>query len=112
MLYTLSFTTNHQGVQPNEYHYICHNIIHAMWSNISYLLHSQQARRILKALVKRRTPTQLAKQLNMSTQGVSKIILKLRHRRLVTCLNPKDFSYRIYESNRYGKKVLRELENF
>lgn len=103
-------TVSTQGVKPNDYDYIPPVCTFAMWSDIGYLLHSVQGKRVLKVLQRKRTPGQIAKETGMSVQSVSKIVQKLRSRKLIKCLNPRDFSYRLYTITPKGKKALKMLE--
>ncbi len=83
-----------------------------MWSNVAYLLHSGIGQKVLKSFQKKKTtPGKVAKQLGISLQSSSKIVHKLRERKLINCLNPKDFNYRIYEVTPKGTKALKELES-
>ncbi len=81
-----------------------------MWTDISYLLHSTTAKKILSLLRKPKTPSDIMKILgNEDIQGTSQTMQKLKTRKLIKCLNPRSFSYRLYIITPNGKKTLKQL---
>jgi len=83
-----------------------------MWSDLAFLLHSRTSSRILKVLQKRKTTKQVTTELGLNIHSVSKTMQKLKARKMIKCLNPRDFSYRIYTITAKGKKTLKQLEMF
>ncbi len=80
-----------------------------MWEDIAFLKQSKTAIKILQKLDVPRTPTEIARALNVHQQSVSSTIKKLEARKLVTCLNPGNQNYRHYQSTEKGKNLLKNL---
>ena len=77
---------------------------------IAYLERGKVKYKILKELNTPKTPTILAKKLNTHRSGVSRILLELKNKELVKCLNPEDKRTRFYQITEIGKKLIEEYE--
>lgn len=79
-----------------------------LWEDIAFLKQSKTAIEILKRLQEPKTPSELAKQLNLHQQSVSNTLSKLLERGLVECITPKRHNYRHYLITEKGKKLLKK----
>ena len=77
---------------------------------IAYLERGKVKYKILKELNAPKTPTILAKKLNIHRSGISRILLELKNKELVKCLNPEDKRTRFYQITEIGKKLIEEYE--
>jgi len=77
-----------------------------MWEDIAFLKQSKTAINILKRLGEPKTPSELAKELNLHQQSVSNTLLKLQERKLVECVTPDRHNYRHYHVTQKGDKIL------
>lgn len=78
-----------------------------MWEDIAFLKQSKTAIDLLKRLEKPKTPSELAKELNLHQQSVSNTLSKLLQRKMVYCVTPERHNYRHYKINDKGKKILK-----
>jgi predicted transcriptional regulator len=83
-----------------------------MFNLISFVVRSKKRIALLKSLASPKTPTQLAKELNVHRSAISRDLLKLASRGLVKCLTPKEKVFRFYQINSKGQKILQEVEKF
>jgi predicted transcriptional regulator len=81
-----------------------------MFALISFVARSKKRIALLKALASPKTPTQLAKELDAHRSAISRDLLKLEKRGLVTCLTPTENVFRLYRISNKGQKVLKEIE--
>jgi len=79
-----------------------------MWEDIAFLKQSKTAIKILQRLDAPKTPTELARSLNIHQQSVSNTLKKLMTRKAVNCLNPDNQNYRHYIITDKGKKLLKK----
>jgi Mn-dependent DtxR family transcriptional regulator len=80
-----------------------------MWEDIAFVKQSKTAIEILKRLQEPKTPSELAKQLNLHQQSVSSTLAKLQERGLTECITPKRHNYRHYQITTKGNKILKVL---
>jgi DNA-binding MarR family transcriptional regulator len=80
-----------------------------MWEDIAFVKQSGTAIEILKKLQEPKTPMELAKDLNLHQQSVSKTLSKLVERELVNCVTPKRHNYRHYKIALKGKELLKKI---
>lgn len=81
------------------------------WALTTFFKRSATAKLILQKLVTRpKTPSELAKELNLHQQSVSKTLLKLAEFKLVTCINPNEPNYRHYTITPQGSSLLKKLK--
>lgn len=77
-----------------------------MWEDIAFLKQSKTAINILKKLTEPKTPSEVAKELNLHQQSVSNTLLKLQERDLVECITPERHNYRHYKITKNGQESL------
>ena len=80
-----------------------------MWEDIAFLKQSKTAVDILKRLAEPKTPSELAKELKLHQQSVSKTLVKLQKRKLVECITPERHNYRHYKIMTRGEQMLKKL---
>ena len=78
------------------------------WDDISFIVRNKNRRAVFEILDKPKTPTELAKGLNINIGFVSNILIELLERKLIECLSPNEKRNRYYRINKKGLK-LREI---
>ncbi len=79
------------------------------WELISFVNSSKNRKLILLKLEKPTTPTILAKELNLHRSVVSRSLIDLEKRKLVSCLNPESKKERYYKVTRKGEDIRKQL---
>ncbi|MBI4052894.1 MAG: hypothetical protein HY394_02555 [Candidatus Diapherotrites archaeon] len=64
---------------------------------------------ILKLLQEPKTPTDLKKIIGAHRETISRAILEMEEKGLVTCLNPKQPNFRYYQITNKGKNLLKKV---
>jgi len=77
-----------------------------IWDDISFIVRNKNRRRIFEALDKPKTPTELAKELNLNVGFVSNLIIELLERKLIECLSPNEKRHRFYKRTKKGNVLL------
>ena len=75
-----------------------------MYEEIARLKRSKTKLPILKQLVEPKTPTEVAKKLNLYQASVSRSILEMEKDGLVKCLTPNQRNFRHYQITKKGKQ--------
>lgn len=81
-----------------------------MYDLVSFVGRGGARRRVIKALIKPNSPTDLAKQLDIERSTVSRVILELTEKGLVECLTPNSRMGRYYRTTEIGRKVIDVIE--
>ncbi|MDO8633759.1 MAG: winged helix-turn-helix domain-containing protein [archaeon] len=81
-----------------------------MFEEIVALKRSKTKTQILKALFQAKTPTEVAKQLNLHQSSVSRSILQMEQAGLLKCVTPKERNFRHYLITEKGKKLLKIVQ--
>ena len=79
------------------------------WEDVSYVIASRTRKAILLKLDSPRTPTFLAKDLNINLANVSRALAELEDRGITICLTPKQRVGKIYSLTKKGKDVLGKI---
>lgn len=79
------------------------------WADYSFIIRSEHRKKVFENLDKPKTPTQLAKELNIDLGYISNIIISLIERNLIECLNPQEKRHRLYVRNKVGEKLYHEI---
>ena len=74
-----------------------------------YIKKGKLRRKIILELNKAQTATELAKKLNTHRSSISRTLLNLAKRDLVTCLNPQDDRERYYELTIKGNDIRKQI---
>ncbi len=80
------------------------------WEDVSYVIASRTRKAILLKLDSPRTPTFLAKDLNINLANVSRGLAELEDRGITVCLTPKQRVGKIYSLTKKGKDVLAKIK--
>lgn len=81
-----------------------------MYELVSFVARGSVRKKVLKALLRPNSPTELAKSLDIERPAVSRAILALEEKELVECLTPDERMGRYYRTSETGKKVLDVIE--
>lgn len=83
-----------------------------MLTEISYVTISSYRKRVMKSLddgdVK--IPTEIAKDSDIRSNHISKVLSELKARDLVECINPEVRKGRLYRLTDHGKDVVKNIE--
>lgn len=83
-----------------------------MLTEISYVTISSYRKRVMKSLddgdVK--IPTEIAKDSDIRTNHISKVLSELKARDLVECINPEARKGRLYRLTDHGNDVVKNME--
>jgi predicted transcriptional regulator len=77
-----------------------------MYDLVSFVSRGRVRKKVLNALLKPNSPTEIAKILEIERSTVSRTILALEKKGLVVCLTPMEKMGRFYQTSEIGKKVL------
>lgn len=81
------------------------------WQQVSYVIASKTRKAIVLRLESPRSPTLLAKDLNINLANVSRALAELEDKGIVVCLTPKQKVGKIYSLTKKGKHVLAKIKN-
>ncbi len=79
------------------------------WKDVSYVIASKTRKAIVLKLDSPRTPTFLAKDLNINLANVSRALTELEEKGIAVCLTPKQRVGKIYSLTKKGKNVLDKI---
>ncbi len=80
------------------------------WELVSFVNRSQQRKKILSALEKPITPSQLSKETGLYLTHVSRALKELTEKGLAECLTPKERVEKYYRITALGKNVLNKIK--
>ncbi|WP_292370638.1 winged helix-turn-helix domain-containing protein [Methanoregula sp. UBA64] len=81
-----------------------------MYDLVSFVGRGRVRKKVLQALAKPNSPTDLAKQLDIERSTISRAIIELTEKGLVECLTPDERMGRYYRITDVGKKVVNIIE--
>jgi DNA-binding transcriptional ArsR family regulator len=81
-----------------------------MYELVSFVARGAVRKKVLKALLRPNSPTELARTLDIERPSVSRTILALEKAGLVECLTPDERMGRFYRTTGTGKKVIDIIE--
>jgi DNA-binding MarR family transcriptional regulator len=76
------------------------------WENYAFVLRGKIRLKVLLALNKPKTPTQLSKELRIGLVQISRALKELSDRNLVRCINPNDKIGRLYVRTEDGNEIV------
>lgn len=79
------------------------------WDEVSYVIASKTRKSILARLDTPRTPTFLARDLNINLANVSRALSELENKKIIVCLTPEQKVGKIYSLTKKGKDVLDKM---
>jgi predicted transcriptional regulator len=80
------------------------------WKLYSFVVRSEQRRKIILSLEKPKTPTQIAQEIKASVSHVSRALSQFAEKEIVECLTPKEKVGRVYTLTKAGKEILKHLK--
>lgn len=80
------------------------------WDNISFIVRNKNRKAVFEMLDKPKTPTQLAREININIGFVSNILIELLDRKLIECLTPNEVRNRFYRISKKGKRIKEKIE--
>lgn len=75
------------------------------WDDISFIVRNKNRKAVFEGLDKPKTPTEIAKELEINTGFVSNILIELLDRGLIECLSPNEKRNRFYRISKKGQKL-------
>ena len=81
------------------------------WDEISYVVASKTRKSIVLKLETPRTPTFLAKDLNLNLANVSRSLSELENKGVIVCLTPDKRTGKIYSLTKKGTQTLETIKN-
>ena len=81
------------------------------WDDISYVVASKTRKSIMLKLETPRTPTFIAKDLNLNLANVSRSLSELEDKGMIVCLTPDQRTGKIYSLTKKGNKALETIKN-
>lgn len=76
------------------------------WSKYAFVLRGKVRLKILIALNKPKTPTQLSKELKINLAQVSRTLKELSDNKLIECINPQNKTGRLYVRTKEGNEIV------
>lgn len=80
------------------------------WELVSFVNRSHQRKKILSALQKPITPSQLSRATGLYLTHVSRALKELADKGLVECLTPKERVEKYYRTTALGRSVLTKIK--
>lgn len=81
------------------------------WDDVSYVVASKTRKSIMLKLETPRTPTFLAKELEINLANISRALTELEEKGIVVCLTPEQRVGKIYSLTKKGIKVSGTIED-
>ena len=81
------------------------------WGDYSFVMRSEHRKNVFLALSEPKTPTDLARELELNIGYMSNIIISLLDRKLIECLNPEEKRYRLYKRTKRGEELAKEIKD-
>ena len=70
-----------------------------------WVVRGKQRKRILRVMSKEKIPTQIKDETKISLNNVSDVLRELRKKKIVTCVNPKEKTGRLYKLTPKGMRI-------
>jgi predicted transcriptional regulator len=80
------------------------------WNDVSYVIASKTRKSIILKLETPRTPTFLAKDLDLNLANISRALTELEDKDIVVCLTPKQKVGKIYSLTKKGKDIILKIK--
>ncbi len=80
------------------------------WNDVSYVIASKTRKAVILKLDTPRTPTFLAKDLDLNLANISRAITELEDKGIVVCLTPKQKVGKIYSVTKKGKDIVSKIQ--
>ncbi|HZS74055.1 MAG TPA: winged helix-turn-helix domain-containing protein [Candidatus Nitrosotalea sp.] len=80
------------------------------WDEVSFIIASKTRKAVISRLETPRTPTFLAKDLDLNLANISRAITELEDKGIVVCLTPQQKVGRIYSLTKKGKDIVVKVQ--
>lgn len=80
------------------------------WDKFSFVVSGLNRKRVLLAISRPMTPTQISEKTKTSLSNVSHALTELRKHKLVKCINPNARVGKIYRQTRLGAEITKALK--
>ena len=80
------------------------------WGDYSFVIRSENRKKVFLALSKPKTPTEISKEVELNLGYISNIIISLMERKLIECLNPEEKRHRLYRRTKKGEELVIEIK--
>ncbi|MCH8034355.1 MAG: ArsR family transcriptional regulator [Bacteroidetes bacterium] len=80
--------------------------------NYSWVVRGKQRKKIIKALIKPKIPTEIKEDTKLSLNNVSDVLREFKKKKIARCLNPKEKTGRLYELTSKGMRIREEIEKY
>lgn len=80
------------------------------WLKLGKVKRSKNKQKIIKALTKPKTPTELSEELKLARSTCSNTLLELQEMGLVKCLTPNLRMGRLYQLTEEGQEIKKQIE--
>ncbi len=80
------------------------------WDKFSFVVSGINRKRVLLAIPKPMTPTQISERTKTSLSNVSHALTELKKQKLVKCINPKARVGKIYRQTKLGREIASGLK--
>ena len=85
------------------------NMIKSYENKLSFVIRDSQRTKVIKIIDRRKTPTQIKKETNLSLNNISDILNIFKKIKIVRCINEKNITGRLYELTKEGEKIKKEI---
>ncbi|MBI1828258.1 MAG: helix-turn-helix domain-containing protein [Thaumarchaeota archaeon] len=80
------------------------------WQDVSYVIASKTRKAVILTLETPRTPTFLARELNVHLANISRSLAELEEKGVVICLTPRQRVGKIYSLTKKGNDVIAKMK--
>lgn len=80
------------------------------WEDISLIISSSYRKKVLQILDNPKTPSNIAKELNINKTHISRALSELQERKMIQCLTPKANKGKLYIITEHGRSILSHLD--
>ena len=84
-------------------------LIMTFYDDLSFVIRAKNRKAVFLALGEPKTPTQLAKELDINIGFISNILIELKERELIVCLSPNEKRHRFYQISKSARKLLEKV---
>jgi len=81
------------------------------WEVYSFVIRGKIRKTVFLALYRPKTPSEISREIKVSTTHVSRSIKELEELNLVNCMTPKLKLGRVYKLTKKGEVILKKMQN-
>ncbi len=79
------------------------------WGDVSFVVRSSNRKRVIEALDKPKTPTELSRELGLNLGYMSNLLIELLKRKMIKCLTPEEKRHRFYIRTKKGLESINKV---